>query len=299
MSWSIYIRQFKEYLILERNFTKNSLDAYWRDVNKLKEFLEITQIDVSPLQIEITHLTKFLQYLSLLGLAEMSKGRILSGIKAFFKFLLIEDIIKNDPSELIETPKTTRKLPDVLSVEEVDKILKTFDLSRQDDARNRVITEILYSSGLRVSELVGLTLSRIYAEEGFLKVTGKGNKERFVPIGEQALHYLIIYLKEIRPNIPIKPKCQDIVFLNRRGGSLSRISVFTAIQKAAKLAEIKKPISPHTFRHTFATHLIEGGADLRAVQDMLGHESITTTELYTHLDRDYLKQTIINFHPRS
>ncbi|TAE48501.1 MAG: site-specific tyrosine recombinase XerD [Cytophagia bacterium] len=299
MSWSIYIQQFKEYLILERNFTKNSLDAYWRDVNKLKEFLEITQIDVSPLQIEITHLTKFLQYLSLLGLAEMSKGRILSGIKAFFKFLLIEDIIKNDPSELIETPKTTRKLPDVLSVEEVDKILKTFDLSRQDDARNRVITEILYSSGLRVSELVGLTLSRIYAEEGFLKVTGKGNKERFVPIGEQALHYLIIYLKEIRPNIPIKPKCQDIVFLNRRGGSLSRISVFTAIQKAAKLAEIKKPISPHTFRHTFATHLIEGGADLRAVQDMLGHESITTTELYTHLDRDYLKQTIINFHPRS
>lgn len=299
MSWSIYIQQFKEYLILERNFTKNSLDAYWRDVNKLKEFLEITQIDVSPLQIEITHLTKFLQYLSLLGLAEMSKGRILSGIKAFFKFLLIEDIIKNDPSELIETPKITRKLPDVLSVEEVDKILKTFDLSRQDDARNRVITEILYSSGLRVSELVGLTLSRIYAEEGFLKVTGKGNKERFVPIGEQALHYLIIYLKEIRPNIPIKPKCQDIVFLNRRGGSLSRISVFTAIQKAAKLAEIKKPISPHTFRHTFATHLIEGGADLRAVQDMLGHESITTTELYTHLDRDYLKQTIINFHPRS
>lgn len=299
MSWSIYIQQFKEYLILERNFTKNSLDAYWRDVNKLKEFLEITQIDVSPLQIEITHLTKFLQYLSLLGLAEMSKGRILSGIKAFFKFLLIEDIIKNDPSELIETPKTTRKLPDVLSVEEVDKILKTFDLSRQDDARNRVITEILYSSGLRVSELVGLTLSRIYAEEGFLKVTGKGNKERFVPIGEQALHYLTIYLKEIRPNIPIKPKCQDIVFLNRRGGSLSRISVFTAIQKAAKLAEIKKTISPHTFRHTFATHLIEGGADLRAVQDMLGHESITTTELYTHLDRDYLKQTIINFHPRS
>lgn len=299
MSWNIYIQQFKEYLILERNFTKNSLDAYWRDVQKLKEFLEIFQIDVSPLTIELDNLTKFLDYLSNLGLAEMSKARILSGIKAFFKFLLIEDIIKNDPSELLESQKITRKLPDVLSIEEVDNILKTFDLSRQDDARNRVITEILYSSGLRVSEAVGLTLSGIYKEEGFLKVTGKGNKERFVPIGEQALHYLDIYLQEIRPNMPIKPKCEDIVFLNRRGGSLSRISVFTAIQKAARNAKITKNISPHTFRHTFATHLIEGGADLRAVQDMLGHESITTTELYTHLDRDYLKQTIINYHPRS
>ncbi len=299
MSWTIYIQQFKQYLILERNFQKNSLDAYWRDVQKLKEFLEIHQIDISPLQIEINHLTNFLKYLSDLGLAEISKGRILSGVKAFFRFLLLEDILKNDPSELLETPKILRKLPDILSVEEVDLILKTFDLSRKDDARNRVIVEILYSSGLRVSEVVGLTLSRIYKEEGFLKVIGKGNKERFVPIGEQALHYLTIYLEEIRPNIPIKPKCQDIIFLNRRGGSLSRISVFTAIQKATLLAGITKKISPHTFRHTFATHLIEGGADLRAVQDMLGHESITTTELYTHLDRDYLKQTIINFHPRS
>ncbi|TAE73085.1 MAG: site-specific tyrosine recombinase XerD [Bacteroidetes bacterium] len=299
MAWAIYIQQFKDYLKLERNFQANSLDAYWRDVQKLKEFLEIHQINVSPLQIELCHLTDFLKYLADLGLAEMSKARILSGIKAFFKFLLLEDIIKNNPSELLETPKILRKLPDVLNIEEVDLILKSFDLSRQDDARNRVIVEILYSSGLRVSEVVGLTLSRIYADEGFLKVVGKGNKERFVPIGEQALHYLTIYLKEIRPNIPIKPKFQDIVFLNRRGSSLSRISVFTAIQKVTKLAGINKKISPHTFRHTFATHLIEGGADLRAVQDMLGHESITTTELYTHLDRDYLKQTIINFHPRS
>jgi integrase/recombinase XerD len=299
MSWKIYIQQFKNYLRLERNLTPNSLDAYCRDVQKLKEFLEIKQIDISPLQIQREILIDFFKYLDELGLVDNSKSRILSGIKAFFRFLILENITENDPAELLEMPKIIKKIPEVLEVNEINTILKSFDLSRPDEARNRVAVEILYSSGLRVSELVHLKISNLYPTEGFIKVTGKGNKERFVPMGEEAWHYLMIYLKEIRPNFPIKEKHEDFIFISRLGKRISRISIFTAIKKAVSLAGIKKNISPHTFRHSFATHLIDGGADLKAVQDMLGHESITTTELYTHLDRDYLRQTIINYHPRS
>jgi integrase/recombinase XerD len=228
-----------------------------------------------------------------------SQARILSGIKSFYKYLLMEDIIKNDPSHLIESPKLGRKLPDTLSFPEIETLLSAIDLSTPEGARNRAILEVLYSSGLRVSELVELKLTNVYFDIGFLRVIGKGSKERLVPIGSDALKYLNIYIDQIRCHIPVKKEYENNVFLNRRGGSLSRVMIFMIIKDLAIITGLKKSISPHTFRHSFATHLIEGGADLRAVQEMLGHESITTTEIYTHLDRDYLKQVIKDFHPRS
>jgi len=299
MNWDIYIRQFKHDLKLERSLSDNSVEAYLRDVVKLKQFSEISNLDPNPAQLQSNNLEDFLKFISDLGLSEYSQARILSGIKAFFRFLLLEDIIKHDPSDIIGGPKLGRKLPDTLSVLEIDQLLESIDHSTPEGTRNRAMLETLYSSGLRVSELVELKFSQIFLEQGFLKILGKGNKERFVPIGKSAIHYINIYLDEIRPDVPVKPGYEAYVFLNRRGKNLTRVMIFTIIKDLCQKAGINKTISPHTFRHSFATHLIEGGADLRAIQEMLGHESITTTEIYTHLDREYLSQVITEFHPRS
>ncbi len=297
--WKIYIKPFENYLKLERNLSKNSIEAYLRDIKKFTEYMSLHQIQGNPAEIKTAQFAEFLNYLNELGVAAASQARILSGLKGFYKYLISENIIQNDPSSLIETPRLSKKLPDILSFEEIEKILENIDLSTQEGARNRSMIEVLYSSGLRVSELVELKLSNLYLDIGFIKVVGKGNKERFVPIGKDAIHYLNIYTGEIRKNIKIQPKNEDYIFLNRRGTKLSRIMIFMIIKEYAVKAGIQKNISPHTFRHSFATHLIEGGADLRAVQEMLGHESITTTEIYTHLDKEYLRQTIIDYHPRS
>ena len=299
MSWDIHTKGFKNYLQLERSLAGNSVEAYVHDVVKLTQFLEIAKISVVPQQVTTTHIQDFLTFISELGMSAHSQARILSGIKAFFKYILFEDLITVDPSELIETPRLGRKLPDVLTLPDINTILDAFDVSTTEGSRNKAIVEVLYSSGLRVSELTGLKITGIFKEIGFLKIIGKGNKERLVPIGDEALKYMLIYIDEVRVHAKIKRGSEDIVFLNNRGTGLSRIMIFLMIKKIVKETEIKINVSPHTFRHSFATHLIEGGADLRAVQEMLGHESITTTEIYTHLDRDYLKQVIRDFHPRS
>lgn len=299
MSWDIYIKQFRSYLKLERSLAANSIEAYVRDITKLKEFFEIKNQSTSALKVSQLDLINFIEFINELQLSPYSQARILSGIKSFYKYLLYEQLIDLDPSELLESPKIGRKLPDTLDFYEIEKIFAAIDLSNDGGVRNRAMLETLYSSGLRVSELIGLRLSNIYFEEGFLRVVGKGNKERLVPIGREALKHIQLYKDHVRRHQDIKKGQEDFLFLNRRGSQISRISVFTIIKDLALKAEIKKQISPHTFRHSFATHLIEGGADLRAVQEMLGHESITTTEIYTHLDRDYLKQVIHEFHPRS
>jgi len=299
MNWDLLIRQFKNYLKLERSLSDNSIQAYLRDVVKLKEFMELSNQTVGPLQVKPKHLQGFLVEINKLGMSAFSQARILSGIKAFYKYLLFEELIDKDPTELIEGPKLGRKLPDVLSYHEIENLLEAIDLSKPEGARNRAMLEVLYSSGLRVSELVDLKINHVYVDIGFLRVIGKGNKERLVPIGRDALKFLKIYLEEVRVHIPVKKGFEGFAFLNRRGRKLSRVMVFKIIKELAARTGLKKDISPHTFRHSFATHLIEGGADLRAVQEMLGHESITTTEIYTHLDRDYLKQVIQEFHPRS
>jgi integrase/recombinase XerD len=299
VSWDIYIKQFRSYLKLERSLAANSIEAYVRDITKLKEFFEIKNQSTSALKVSQLDLINFIEFINELQLSPYSQARILSGIKSFYKYLLYEQLIDLDPSELLESPKIGRKLPDTLDFYEIEKIFAAIDLSNDGGVRNRAMLETLYSSGLRVSELIGLRLSNIYFEEGFLRVVGKGNKERLVPIGREALKHIQLYKDHVRRHQDIKKGQEDFLFLNRRGSQISRISVFTIIKDLALKAEIKKQISPHTFRHSFATHLIEGGADLRAVQEMLGHESITTTEIYTHLDRDYLKQVIHEFHPRS
>ena len=297
--WSVTIRQFEGYLQLEKSLSANSVEAYVRDAQKLRHFLEIRHLPNSPKEVTTVLLREFLAYLGELGLSATSQARILSGIKAFFSFMIMEDLLTLDPTDTLEAPKTGRKLPDTLSYDEIVQLLDGIDLSTPEGTRNRAMLEVLYSSGLRVSELTGLRLSNVYADQGFVRVTGKGNKERLVPIGRDALKHVGLYLQGIRCHLDIKPGHEDFVFLNKRGSSLSRVTVFTVIKAAADKAGVRKSISPHTFRHSFATHLIEGGADLRAVQEMLGHESITTTEIYTHLDRDYLRQVITAFHPRS
>ena len=296
MSWDGYIKQFQNYLRLERSLSANSVEAYVRDVQKLAQFSEAS---VEPETVKEVHLHSFLEWVNELGMTPPTQARVLSGLKAFFRYLLFEKVISTDPTALIEGPKLGRKLPDTLSVNEIDALFSVIDLSTPEGQRNRAMLETLYSSGLRVSELVELKLSNVYFDLGFLRVIGKGNKERLVPIGRDALKYIRIYIDEIRVHIPIKKGSENYVFLNRRGSKLSRVMIFTIIKNMAAELGLKKSISPHTFRHSFATHLIEGGADLRAVQEMLGHESITTTEIYTHLDRDYLKQVIQEFHPRS
>jgi len=299
MYFDSYKKGFSIYLQVEKNLSTNTGEAYIDDVNKLISFLEFSYPGISLSSIKTNHLSAFINWIVEIGLSATSQARIISGIKSFFTYLLIENVIQSDPSELLITPRIKRKLPEVLSVEEIDELFKQIDLSKPEGQRNRAMLETLYSSGLRVSELVNLLSSQIHFEEGFLNVIGKGNKERLVPIGSEALKHLSIYGKEIRYHIDIKPGFEGVFFLNNRGRKLSRVMVFTIIKNLAALAGINKNISPHTFRHSFATHLVEGGADLRAVQEMLGHESITTTEIYTHLDRNYLKEVITRFHPRS
>jgi integrase/recombinase XerD len=299
MDWNSSIKGFKSYLKLERSLSKNSIDAYIHDVEKLAQFLSLQHQQPSVSKVQPKDIKEFLVWITELGMTASSQARVLSGIKAFYKYLLLEDIVKTDPSALIETPKLGRKLPDTLSLDEINKMLDTIDVSTPEGTRNKAILETLYACGLRVSELVGLKISDIYFEIDFLKVTGKGNKERFVPLGSAAKKFIKLYQNNIRTHLSIKKGDEDILFLNRRGGRLSRVMIFNIIKQTALLANIRKSISPHTFRHSFASHLVEGGADLRAVQEMLGHESITTTEIYTHLDRNYLKETILSYHPRA
>jgi integrase/recombinase XerD len=274
------------------------VEAYEHDIEKLYQFVELKEIKGGPEAIRLENLQEFLKWIHELGMSARSQARMLSGIKSFFKYLLIENLVKDDPTTLLEGPKLGRKLPDFLTVEEVNAIISAIDLSKPEGERNKAMLETLYSSGLRVSELVNLKKSNLHTEIGLLKVTGKGNKERLVPIGSVALRQIATYESAYRSHLQIKPGNEDILFLNRRGSKLTRVMIFTIIKQLVVAAGIKKSISPHTFRHSFATHLIEGGADLRAVQEMLGHESITTTEIYTHLDREYLRSAILQFHPR-
>jgi len=268
-------------------------------MNKLTSYLDITQQKLMPEELKLNKLQDFIKWINELGLSANSQARIISGVKAFYKYLIIENLINEDPTELLEAPKISRKLPDVLDTAEIDKLIAAIDLSKPEGERNKAILETLYSCGLRVSELINLKISNIYFNESFIRITGKGNKERLVPIGSIALKQIVNYLQNIRVHIKIQKNCHDILFLNRRGSNLTRVMIFTIIKTLAHKIGLKKKISPHTFRHSFATHLIEGGADLRAVQEMLGHESITTTEIYTHLDRDYLRSTILQYHPRN
>lgn len=296
--WKPYINGFKLFLQLEKSLSQNSVEAYIHDVEKLQQYISIEQNNISPTNIKLAHLRAFIAYLNTLGLAANSQARIISGLKAFFHYLILEDEIKNSPAELLEAPKLSRKLPDVLAVHEIDAMVASIDLSTAEGFRNKAIVETMFACGLRVSETTELKISQIYKKDKFVKVTGKGNKERLVPIGSSALNLIDIYLKEIRLHQNPKPGCNDILFLNRRGGKLSRQMIFYILKDLAKSAQINKDISPHTLRHSFATCLVEAGADLRAVQQMLGHESITTTEIYTHLDRAYLHDIVIQFHPR-
>jgi len=298
LDWQSGIRGFRSYLRLERSLSPNTIEAYLRDVDKLYQFTEVSN-GQTPDVISTTDLKDFLVWVNQLGMLPHTQSRVLSGIKAFFKFLLLEDVIKIDPSALLESPKLSRKLPDTLGIHDINSLIAAIDLSKPEGMRNKTMLEVLYGCGLRVSELTGLKISNLYLEIEFIKILGKGNKERLVPIGSEAIKFLNIWLKDVRVHLTIKSGHEDFVFLNRRGAALTRNMVFVIIKDLAQKTGLKKKISPHTFRHSFATHLIEGGADLRAVQEMLGHESITTTEIYTHLDRDYLRDTIIQYHPRS
>lgn len=295
--WQSTIKGFKAYLQLEKSLSPNSVEAYLRDIEKLIHYFQLQNIVVGIEEVSLKQLEQFVQWLAQLGALPTSQARTISGIKAFFKYCLIENIISINPSELLEAPKTKRALPDFLSFDEIENIISKLDLSKPDGQRNKAILEVMYSCGLRVSELINLQISCLYLDVGFIRVIGKGNKERLIPIGRDAIKYIGIYINQIRNQVTIAKGFEDFVFLNKFGKNLSRIMIFYIIKDLAKKASITKTISPHTFRHSFATHLVEGGADLRAVQEMLGHESITTTEIYTHLDRDFLKSTLHQFHP--
>jgi integrase/recombinase XerD len=295
--WEAYKKGFKAYLQLEKSLSENSVEAYVRDIEKFTQFLLAKNIEKNPKEIELAEMEDFLKWITELGMTPASQARIVSGLRSFYKFCIQEQISQTDPTALLEPPKLGRHLPDTLSYAEIEKILSHIDLSTAEGSRNKAIIETLYSCGLRVSELVDLKLSCLYFSEGYVRVIGKGDKERLVPIGESAIKYINLYREHIRVHVPVIPGNEDIVFLNRRGRKLSRVMVFMIIKEAAKKASVSKNISPHTFRHSFATHLVEGGADLRAVQEMLGHESITTTEIYTHLNREYLRDTLQQFHP--
>jgi len=299
MTWEQHISDFKTFLKLERSLSGNSVEAYLRDIGKFYNYLQMGKDIPGPSSVEKAHIDGFIVFINELGLSARSQARIISGLKSFFKYLLLEDIINADPAALVESPKTGRKLPEVLSVEEIERILAVIDLSKPEGQRNKAIIETLYSCGLRVSELINLNISNLYFNEGFIRVTGKGDKERLVPIGRLAIKEINLYLHDRDHIAGITRESEDTLFLNRRGKKLTRVMIFTLVKNFAHIAGLKKNISPHTFRHSFATHLIDGGADLRAVQEMLGHESILTTEIYTHLDREYLRDAIIRFHPRS
>ncbi len=296
--WKADINGFRNFLRLEKSLAANSIEAYLHDIQLLTQYLELHQLILSATEIKTQHLRDFLKWLTELGMGASSQARILSGIKSFYNYLLLENIISIDPTELIEAPRIGRKLPDTLSQEEISRLLDQVDRSTAEGERNRAMLETLYSCGLRVSELVNLKLSQLFLDDGFVRVIGKGDKERLVPIGGIASKHIQLYVRDVRVHIPIQKGEEDIVFLNRRGRRLTRVMVFLVIKQLAAFAGIKKTISPHTFRHSFATHLIEGGADLRAVQEMLGHASITTTEIYTHIDRSYLQAQVLKFHPR-
>jgi integrase/recombinase XerD len=295
--WEPHKKGFKAYLQLERSLSSNSVQAYLHDIDKLTSYLEQAGLQQSPDQISIKHLEAFVRWVSELGMLPGSQARIISGLKSFFKYCLTEQIITANPAELLEAPKLKRSLPDILSFEEIEQIISQVDVSTAEGGRNKAILETLYSCGLRVSELVNLKISCLYLDVGFIRVTGKGDKERLVPVGHDAVKYITLYKNNIRVHLGVKPGNDDILFLNRRGSKLTRVMIFLIIKAMAKKAGINKNISPHTFRHSFATHLVEGGADLRAVQEMLGHESITTTEIYTHLDRHFLRETLHQHHP--
>ena len=295
--WEAYKKGYKAFLQLEKSLSDNSVEAYLHDIEKLTSWIQLTDQLKTPQQIDLKDLENFIKWISELGMTAGSQARIISGLRSFFKYCLQEQIITNSPATLLESPKLKRSLPDVLSFEEISSMILAIDLSKPEGARNKAILETLYSCGLRVTEAVNLRMSCLHLDMGFIKVIGKGDKERLIPIGTDAAKYIEIYKNNSRVHIPIKPGNEDVLFLNRRGGKLSRVMIFLIIKELARLADIKKIISPHTFRHSFATHLVEGGADLRAVQEMLGHESITTTEIYTHLDREYLRSTLQQFHP--
>ncbi len=311
--WNSYIKGFHAYLLLERSMSANTIEAYLRDIGKLVQYLEIRRSEQvaalpegqptpplpSPGELALPDFQAMLKWLNELGLELRSQARLISGIKAFYRYLLVEDILQTDPTEMLETPKLNRKIPEVLHFDEIQRMLAAIDHSDPLGLRNRAMLETLYACGLRVTELINLRISNLHFDVGFIKVLGKNNKERLVPIGEEAIKHIGFYVEGVRQHLKVKKESENILFLNRRGSKLTRIMVFLIIKDLAKLAGIEKNISPHTFRHSFATHLIEGGADLKAVQDMLGHESITTTEIYTHLDTDYLKETVLNFHPRN
>jgi integrase/recombinase XerD len=299
MIWQNYIRGFIGYLKLEKSLSVNSIDAYAHDIRKLLQFFEVTNKNIPPENVTTEDLKEFIHWINGFGISAKSQARIISGIKAFYKYLIQEDIIKQNPAELLESPKIGRDLPDTLSVLEINKLISAIDLSKPEGTRNKAMLETLYGCGLRVSELINLKISNLYFNDGFIKITGKGNKERLVPIGQVAMNCIHLYLENNRYRIEVNKDSSDILFLNNRGGALSRVMIFLIIKNLANVTGLKKKISPHTFRHSFATHLIEGGADLRAVQEMLGHESITTTEIYTHLDREYLREAILSYHPRS
>jgi len=296
-NWERYIKDFVSFLKIEKGLAENSIFAYQNDVAKLYEFADARKL--SPTDLTYEHLKEFVAELYDLGLSARTQARVISGVKQFFGFLLLEDVIQDDPSELLEMPKIGRKLPEVLSIEEVDRLISAVDLSKTEGHRNRAILETLYSCGLRVSELVNLKFSDLFFEEGFIRVIGKGNKERLVPVSPSVEKEIKLYTQHIRNQQEIKPGNEHIVFLNRRGAQLTRVMIFTIIKDLAESIGLTKSISPHTFRHSFATHMIEGGANLRAVQEMLGHESITTTEIYTHLDQRFLRDAIVSFHPRN
>lgn len=297
-NWKLYTKNFEAYLKIEKSLSINSVDAYLHDIRLLLQYLELEQKELQPNEITLKILENFIAHLYDLGLSDRSQARIISGLKAFYKFLLLEDYIKEDPTVLLEGPKLSKKLPDTLSFEEIEQLINALDLTKPENVRNKAMLETLYSSGLRVTELINLQISHIYTDVGFIRVIGKGNKERLVPIGSDALKHISIYLEHIRRRLPQYPKYSDVLFLNKRGTPISRVMVFLVIKALAEKINLQKNISPHTFRHSFATHLIEGGADLRAVQQMLGHSSITTTEIYTHLDQQYLKESLSLYHPR-
>jgi integrase/recombinase XerD len=297
MNWNRYIKDYQSYLRIERGLSKNTVENYGFDIERLCLFLEVNNIEVSPLKITDETIQQFIYQVSK-EVNPRSQARIISGLKSFFTYLIFEDYRNDNPLELIESPKTGRKLPDTLAVQEIDALIAAIDLSSNEGERNRAMLETLYGCGLRVSELVSLKISDLFFEEGFIKITGKGNKERFVPIGKLTQKYIQIYQNEIRGNLTIKKGFEDTLFLNRRGNQLTRAMIFTIIKDLAVKIGLKKNISPHTLRHSFATHLLENGADLRSIQLMLGHESITTTEIYVHLDRSFLKEVMHSYHPR-
>lgn len=297
MNRNTTLKDYEGFLKLEKGLSRNSIQAYLSDIQKLIQFMEWKQISGGPEVLNDEQLRQFLVWINEMGLSARSQARILSGLKAFFRYLLLEDRLQKDPTALLEGPTLGRKLPEVLSVIEIDQILGKIDLSKPEGRRNKAMLEVLYSCGLRVSELVTLKISNIHREEGFLRILGKGDKERLVPVSRSALKEIDLYMPD-RNVLEIKPGEEDILFLNRRGQRLTRVMVFTIIKELAQASGIRKRVSPHTFRHSFATHLVEGGADLRAVQEMLGHESIITTEIYTHLDKEYLREAILSFHPR-